>query len=348
MASSPNLPQVEPQNVPDTLQTIVIDTLDTSDVVGRFSREVSEAGRLLAEGNWDIFWMTTYEGLAALLVAAIPRVASAIFVFVLFYIIYRTLASLLRKLLRRSRRVDPGLQNLLLKTFRVVAMLFIFVMVLAQFGFNVTALLAGVGIVGIAIGFAAQDTIQNFISGITILIDAPFRVGDNIDVDGVYGTVEDITLRSTRIRTLNNEIMVMPNIEMVNQKLVNHTMLGTIRVEVPFGIAYKESPQQARDVVLRLTEGDTRLHEDYQPKVVVTALNDSSVDMSLRIFLKNPKLEVPVRFEYLEKIREALREADIEIPYPHLQLFVDEAKALDGSFLMRPDFPPSSGERPQA
>lgn len=139
--------------------------------------------------------------------------------------------------------------------------------------------------------------------------------------------------------------MVMPNLEMVNQKLVNHTMLGMVRVEVPFGIAYKESPQHAREVVLTLTDGDARLHEDFQPKVVVTALNDSSVDMSLRFFLKNPKLEVPVRFEYLEKIFNALKDAEIEIPFPHLQLFIDEARALENSFLLRPDFPSATSEQ---
>ena len=163
-------------------------------------------------------------------------------------------------------------------------------------------------------------------------------------IEDIYGSVDQITLRSTRIRTLNNQIMVMPNVQMINQKLVNHTMMKMVRVEIPFGIAYKEFPQQAREVVLRTTEGDTRLHPDYKSDVVVTSLNDSSVDMALRIFLQSPKLEVPVRLEYLEKIREALREADIEIPFPHRQLFLDEAKALQSSFLLKPAPPNDENE----
>lgn len=166
MASSPSAAPTPMQDT-DTLRQVIVDTTDTSDAISRLSRDVGEAGRLIAEGDWDVFWVTAYEGLAALVVAAVPRVASAIFVFILFYAIYRLIASLLRRVLGRSRHVDPGLQNLLLKTFRVVAMLFIFVMVLAQFGFNVTALIAGLGIAGLAVGFAAQDTIQNFISGVT-------------------------------------------------------------------------------------------------------------------------------------------------------------------------------------
>jgi small conductance mechanosensitive channel len=290
-----------------------------------------------------LFIRTLYEGLASLVVGLIPKLAGALFVFLLFYLIYRVLRTLLRRLLRRSRNIDSGLENLLMQTFRLSALSLIAVMVLSQLGVNVAALLAGLGIAGIALGFAARDTLENFISGITILIDRPFRIGDNIIVEGTFGTVEEITLRSTRIRTLNNEMMVMPNTHMINQKLINHTMLNVLRVEVPFGIAYKEYPAQARQVVLALTTDDDRLHPDYPPQVVVTSLNDSSVDMRLRVYLNNPKLEVPVRLEYTEKIREALREADIEIPFPHLQLFVDEAKAFENTALLK-QVPPASNE----
>ena len=314
---------------------------DTVDALTQLNREIGEAGGLLMAGEWEAFVDKVYDGLAGLVVEMIPKLFGAIFAFLIFYVIYRVLRTLLYRLLRRSKRIDSGLDNLLMQTFRLSMLAFIGIMVLAQLGFNVAALLAGLGIAGIAIGFAARDTLENFISGITILLDRPFRIGDNIVVEGIFGTVEEITLRSTRLRTLNNEIMVMPNTHMINQRVVNHTMVSPLRVEVKFGIAYKEFPQQAREVVLGLTEGDERLDDNYTPQVVVTGLNDSSVDMALRIYLKNPKLEVPVRFEYVERIREALREADIEIPFPHLQLYIDEAKAFEDSALMQ--WPPADG-----
>ncbi len=325
-----------PQAAPDTLQ-VAPDSLgpetaqalaDSLNPISTLSREVGATGQLLIQGEWELVLRRLYEGLGELVIAFVPKVISALFVFIFFYILYRVFGSVLRRMLERSRKVDPGLQSLLIKSYRVVALSFITLMVLANFDINITALLAGFSIVGVAVGFAAKDTLENFISGVTILLDRPFRVGDRIVVEDVYGTVEEITLRSTRVRTLNNEIMVMPNIQMINQKLINHTMLGILRVEVPFGIAYKEYPEEARRVVLKLTEGDDRLHPDYPPECVVTGLNDSSVDMSLRLYLKNPLQEVQVRFEYIEKVREALREADIEIPFPHLQLFLDEAKGL--------------------
>ncbi len=337
----------DPQQAADTLAAQQDTIADTTDAISSLGREVGEAGRLLVAGEWDLFWTRLYGGFADLIVSFVPKLLVSLFVFILFYAMYRIVLSVLQGFLHRSKRVDLGLENLLLKTFRVVGLLFIALMVLDQLDVNIATLLTAFGVAGIALGFAARDTLENYISGITILLDKPFRIGDNIEVEEVYGTVEEITLRSTRLRTLNYEYMVMPNSQMINQKLINHTILGLIRVDVPFGIAYKEYPQEARKIVLKLVEDDNRLHPDYKPDVVVTGLNDSSVDMALRLFLSNPKLEVPVRFEYLEKIREALREADIEIPFPHLQLFVDEAKALEDSFLMKEEWPNGS-RRPRA
>lgn len=338
------------QSAPDAVDSPAADTtlIDTTNALTQLSREVGEAGQLLISGEWELFSRQLYSGFADLVIEFVPRVLVALLVFLLFFGIYRVLLTLLRRFLRRSKRVDRGLQNLLVKTFRVVGLIFITMMVLAQLNVDIAALLAAISIVGIAVGFAARDSLENFISGITILMDKPFRIGDNIEVEDVYGTVEEITLRSTRIRTLNHEYMVMPNTMMINQKVINHTILGLVRVEIPFGIAYKEYPQKARDVVIKLPEGDTRIRPDYKPEVVVTELADSSVNMVLRLFLINPKLEVPVRLEYIEKIREALRAADIEIPFPHLQLFIDEAKAFQDSFFLEKQGPGAEGSHPSA
>ena len=336
----PTVLQQAQEAPPDSAAALPADTLAppqavdsaAADTLGTFiqlNRDLGEAGDLLLAGELDLFLSRLYEGLAGLVVGLVPRLVGAFLVFVLFYLGYRLLRSVLHRLLKRSKFVDAGLEGLMLQTFRLVALSFVWIMVLAQLGFNVTALIAGLGVAGIAVGFAARDTLENFISGVTILIDRPFRIGDNIVIGGTFGTVEEITLRSTRVRTLNNEIMVMPNTQMINQQLLNHTMTSPLRVEIPFGIAYKEYPQQAREIVLALTDDDGRLHASYPPDVAVTALNESSIDLVLRIYLRDPKLEVPIRYEYIEKVREALREADIEIPFPHLQLFVDEAKAFD-------------------
>ena len=309
---------------------------DTTTAVSRLARNAEVGVDALRRGDFEGLWNVFFTSLVESAAHFIPTLFSTLLILIILYGTYRFIDSVLSRMLTRSRHVDAGLQGLLMKTFRVAALAFIVVIVLGELGFNVTALLAGLSIAGIALGFAARDTLENYISGVTILTDRPFRVGDKIELDTVYGTVKEITLRSTRIRTLNNVIMVLPNKDMITKQLLNHSMLGTVRVEIPFGIAYKEYPAEARDVVMALTEEDDRLHPNYSPSVVVSGLNDSSVDMVLRLYLKDANQEVPVRYEYTEKVREALREADIEIPFPHRQLFLDEAKALDDSFLSRP------------
>ncbi len=256
-----------------------------------------------------------------------------------FWIALRVILGLADRALNRSRRIDAGVQQLILRFARFAIVSLAVVAVLDEIGIAVAPFIAGLGIAGIALGFAAQDTVQNLIAGVTILLDRPFHVGDNIELHDTFGTVEEITLRTTRVRTLDNQMAILPNANVISERIINHSMLRALRISVPFGIAYKESPGAARAVVLALAEGDGRLHPDYAPAVVVTALGDSAVDMELRFHLRDSKLEVPIRLEYQEKVFEALKAAGIEIPFPHLQLFIDEARAFQNSRLLGPGSP---------
>ena len=307
--------------------------VDTSGGIGGLSQDVGVAAEALGSGR--------FEDAASILAASLKAFAfdnllPAAITALAFWIALRILLGVLRRALGRSKRIDAGVQQLILRFSRFVIVALAVVAVLDKIGIAVAPFIAGLGIAGIALGFAAQDTVQNLIAGITILLDRPFHVGDNIELHDTFGTVEEITLRTTRIRTLDNQMAILPNANVISDRIINHSMLRALRVLVPFGIAYKESPEAARQVVLALTEGDQRLHPDYAPAVVVTELADSSVNMELRLHLKDSKLEVSLRLEYQEKVFEALKAAGIEIPFPHLQLFVDEAKAFQGSRLLGP------------
>lgn len=330
-SQSPFSVQVDPtaqQEAPADTSETPADTLEEG-VVQDINDAFTEAVNHMLAGRWEeVFSILSSDVLIQLLGEFLPRVLAAILAFVVLYATYRAIDSMLARVLDRSQRVDAGLQNLLLKTYRVTALVLIGVIVLGQLGVNTVGLVAGLSIAGIALGFAARDSLENFISGITILIDEPFKVGDNIEIGDQFGEVDEITLRSTRIRTVRNEIVIVPNTQMITEQLINHTKRNTLRVDIPFGIAYKEYPAEAREVLLPLVADDDRILQRPAPTVVVTEMADSSVNMALRFYLRNPKEEVPVRWEYTEKVREALREADIEIPFPHLQLFIDEAKAF--------------------
>ena len=327
-----------PDTVEDEMESVTEDEPDGAEVVQDFNEAFAEAVYQFARGEWSLMFDELRAGALELVGVLLPRFLVAGLVFLFLYVIYRVIDRALEQILESSRHIEPGLQNLLLKSYRVVALLFIAVIVLGQLQVDVTAIVAGLSIAGIALGFAARDSLENFISGVTILIDEPFRVGDYIETNDQYGEVDEITLRSTRIRTRRNEIMVLPNSYMISEPLINHTKRNTIRVDVPFGIAYKEYPQEAREVVRELCEDDDRILNTPAPSVVVNELGGSSVDMMLRFYLRDPRDELSMRWEYTEKVREALRDAGIEIPFPHRQLFLDEAKALDDApFMQSPD-----------
>lgn len=298
--------------------------------VGQFFADLI---KYTAEGNWEAAQLMVYEGILQAGGTLVATLLKAMIYLVVLFVLYRLIDRFLQRILQHAGAVDAGVQGLLLKSYRVVALTFIGAMVLSAVGVNVTALVAGLSIVGIAVGFAARDSLENFIAGVTILVDKPFKVGDYIVVEDHYGQVDEITLRSTRIRSVRNEVMVLPNTQMITTQVVNHTKQNTLRVDIDFGIAYKEYPNEARDVVLATVKDDDRILSTPDPTVVVTAMADSSVNMSLRFYLRDPSREVPIRWEYTEKVREALREADIEIPFPHQQLFIDGADGFHESTL---------------
>lgn len=315
-----------PQAVQQDTTSAAADSLNSS--LDRIGEGVTNTGRLILEGEWGLVWEQTLAGTTNLFVSSVPNILSALFVGAFFYGLYRLLTGAIRGVLRKSRGVDRGLETIVMRTFRVVAWGFILLLVLSQLGVNLSALIAGLGIAGLAVGFAAKDSLENFISGLTILLDRPFKVGDWVTVENYFGRVSNITLRSTRLETPNRQTVVFPSVHMVTNPVINHSARGVLRVDVPFGIAYKERIEKAREAVLALLDGaDDRLAPDWEHKVVATKLNDSSVDLELRLFLRDAADQVPVRLDYIEKIRNALRDADIEIPFPHLQLFIDGADA---------------------
>lgn len=328
---------MSPLSEPDALalqlpQDPVIDTVLVDSVGGsldRIGEGVTDTGRLILAGEWAAVFERAVEGGASLLVDFVPSFLSALFVGLIFYALYRAMIGLAGGVLHRSRAVDEGLETISLRTLRIIGWGFIVVLVLSQLGINVAALIAGLGIAGLALGFAAKDSLENFIAGITILLDRPFSVGDWITVEGHYGKIFSISLRSTRMQTPKNEIVVFPSVHMVTKAIVNHTSGAPLRVDVPFGIAYKESIDAAREAVMGLIDpDDKRLAPGMEHRVVTTKLNDSSVDLELRLFVTDPAFALPARFDYTERIRKALGEAGIEIPFPHLQLFIDEAQAF--------------------
>lgn len=253
-----------------------------------------------------------------------PRLLAAVLVLLVFWLIYRITRKPLSAMLRGAHIHQKLIELLVNSFYRYTLFIVSLVMAAAQLGINVAAALAGLGVAGIALGFAAQDSLANIIAGILIFWDKPFVVGDFIEAEGQYGKVADITLRSTRIRTPQNTYVVIPNKQIIDTVLVNHSKHGELRVDVPVGIAYKEDIPAARAVMLEAMKNVSHLRTDPAPSVVVDGLGDSSVNLVVRVWIDEADQERAVGFQVVEEAKLALDRAGIEIPFPHLQLFWDE------------------------
>ena len=253
-----------------------------------------------------------------------PRLFSALLTLVFFYLIYRLAYRILRGALKRSPHVRHGLGTIILQTFRLVTSITIGLMVFDQAGLDIATILAGVGVAGIALSFAARDTLENVISGVSILADGSLDIGDFVIVQGTYGTVTDITLRATRVKTQKNEVLIVPNKMIATEAVLNHSTYKNLRVEILFSIGYEENPEEVRKILSELPKGDPKIREDIASEVVVKSLGSSGIDMALWIYPKEVKHERSLIRKYTEGILYALREADIEIPYPHIHLKTDQ------------------------
>lgn len=260
------------------------------------------------------------------LVEFIPDLLAALVILAVFWILFRATSPPLQAVLKRAGLHETLVRMLIDNVYRVTVMVFGLVMAADQIGINVGAALAGIGVAGIAIGFAAQDSLANIIAGFLIFIDKPFEVGDWVRVEDEYGQVQNITMRTTRIRTRRNTYVVIPNKMIIDTVLENHSKHGATRVDVPIGIAYKENIPTAREVLLEAIQDIRGIVKTPAPDVVVTELGGSSVNMNVRVWIDEAEQEQPVFFRVMEASKLALDAAGIEIPYPHLQLFVENVQ----------------------
>lgn len=265
------------------------------------------------------------DALLTQVVAWLPSLFAAILIFVAFWAAHRVSRGAVKRMLEAAG-LDHALRGMLLSIYRAGIFVFAAVMAASQLGIDVGAALAGLGVVGLTIGFAAKDSLTNTIAGFLIFWDKPFEVNDWVTVTGEYGKVTNITMRTTRIRTLNNTYVVIPNQLMIDEVLVNHSKHGETRIVIPVGIAYKESIDDARKVMLKALSGVEGVLKDPAPRVVAANLGGSSVDLEVRVWIDDASQEKPIFFRSLEACKNALDEAGIEIPFPHLQLFMDGIK----------------------
>src|SRR5712691_11563935 len=253
-----------------------------------------------------------------------PRFVIGLIVFLVFYLLYRVLNFLLARVTRRAK-VEPTAATFLLTVLKYVVLIAGLVMALEELGLGVTTILEGIGIIGIALGFAAKDTLSNIIAGFFLFWDKPFVIGDLIEVSDEYGEVREITLRSTRILTVDGKLISIPNSVIVNTKVRSYTMSPHLRLDIDVTIAVFEKISAAREAILAIVRGDEKFLTDPPPEVVVITLGDYYVKLELKVWLRDPRIHIPVREELREGIKNALDAASIVMPYETIELVKHES-----------------------
>ena len=254
----------------------------------------------------------------------IPNVLEAFGVIVAGFIIYKLTARPFRKLLLRGS-VDKAFVHIIVDNiYKVIVIIITVVTAVGQLGINIVAALTGIGILGIAIGFAAQDSLSNIVAGFLIFLDKPFRVGDYITLGKYYGRVEVITMRSTRIRTQDNTYVVIPNQKIINDVVVDHTTNGETRINVSVTIPHEASVDTAREAILSAVGTTEGVLETPAPDVVLNKLADMGSELLVRVWIENTSIERRVFFKTTETTKRALHDAGIEIARPVFALGGDK------------------------
>jgi small conductance mechanosensitive channel len=258
------------------------------------------------------------QSLGNLLAGWLMNLVVAMAVMAAFYLLWLMAKVVLGFTLRR--KVDETSFSFIETIVKFALLIIGVITALDSAGIKTSALLTSLGIAGLTIGFAARDALSNLISGILIFIDRPFVLGDLVEIDGAYGKVERITLRSTRVVTSDGRMLAVPNTEIINKTVASYTNFPHLRIDVGVTVGVQEDLERVRQLLLALPKDDPAFLDDPAPRVVATALNDYNVAMELQAWLDDERLHVEKRYELREKVFNTLTQAGVELPFETLQL----------------------------
>jgi small conductance mechanosensitive channel len=304
------------QQLIETTGAVTTDVFDLEVLEGLFSR-----------------W---FSGMADWLGSNLPQLMFKFLVLVLILWIARLLARVARKIVTRGLdtsglRVSRLLRNMIISTTANVVLLLGVLIALAQIGFSVGPLLAGLGIAGFIIGFALQDTLGNFASGLMILFYRPYDVGDFIETGGVFGKVSSMSLVNTTVLTIDNQTLVIPNSKIWGDVIKNVTAQKMRRVDMVFGISYGDDIPKAEKILEEIVAAHDKVLDDPEPVIRLHALGESSVDFIVRPWVKTEDYW-DVHWDITRSVKMRFDEAGVCIPFPQrdVHLFYETPPKVAG------------------
>lgn len=266
--------------------------------------------------------MENLEQISSMLIDYAPRVIGAILMLIIGFIIIGWVSRLVSKSLKK-RNVDESVRPFLVSLISVGLKVVLLLAVAGMFGIETTSFVAIFGALAFAIGMALQGSLGHFASGVLILIFKPFKVGDLVEIGGgKVGSVEQIQVFNTILKTLDNKRLIVPNSLVTSNVITNISGQGTIGVELTFGIGYGDDIDKARKIILETGQSCEYILENPAQGVVVSSLGDSSVNLATRPFCKSEHYW-DVYFYMQENVKKAFDREGISIPFPQMDVHMD-------------------------
>ena len=246
------------------------------------------------------------------------NIALALAIFIIGKMVVNMLTSLLEKVLSKSK-MDAILVNFISSIFKAILLLFVLIAALDKLGVDTTSLIALLGAAGLAVGLALQGSLQNFASGVMLIIFRPFKAGDFVEVAGTSGVVETISIFSSTLRTGDNREIIIPNGSIYGGTICNYSARDTRRIDMVFGIGYDDDIRKAKALLEKIVTADERVLADPAPVIAVSELADSSVNFVVRPWVKTGDFWA-VKWDLTEAVKLQFDEQGISIPYPQMDV----------------------------
>ena len=243
-------------------------------------------------------------------------------------IIGRQLVKLILRLITvalEKSNVEDTVRIFVTNLLNTLLMILVFIAAINQLGIETTSIIAVLGAAGLAIGLALQGSLSNFAAGILIVIYRPYKVGDYIEAGNYAGTVKDIQIFSTVLKTPDNKIVVVPNGSIMNGSIVNYSDQDTRRIDLIIGCSYEDDIDKVRSVLEDIIKKEKRVLKDPKPQIAVTELADSSVNFIFRPWVKRVDY-LPVYYSLLEEVKKRFDKEGISIPYPQSDVHIHNHK----------------------
>ncbi len=250
-------------------------------------------------------------------------VIAIILIIAISYAIGRLAAFLVKKLWLRPRKVELSTELLITRVIVWSITIIGTLVAVAETGLNITPLLLGAGIVGLAIAFGVQEIVANFVSGLIIMVDRPIRVGDVVEVEGATGRVMDVGLRASTVRTLDNVNHLIPNKLIILNRITNYSKFDpNIRLRIPIGVAYGSDMQKVKKILLGIAQKHPKVLKEPPAEVRITEFGNSSVDFVLFAWIDDPSARFKIKDEINWEIDNQFKKNKITIPFPQVDVWM--------------------------